>query len=68
MTGDAIDTWARIRQRNLEKIVAKLLAQERVPKKLLKDWMDKSADPAQVEQSIEATQKVVDWLDGEYDA
>jgi hypothetical protein len=65
---DSVDTWARIRQRNLEKIVAKLLAQERVPKKLLKDWMDKSADPNQVEQSIEATQKVVDWLGGEYDA
>jgi hypothetical protein len=68
MSETGVDTWARIRQRNLEKIVAKLLAQERVPKKLLKDWMDKSADPAQVEQSIEATQKVVDWLDGEYDA
>ena len=65
---DTVDTWARIRQRSLEKIVAKLLAQERVPKKLLKDWMDKSADPNQVEQSIEATQKVVDWLGGEYDA
>ncbi|MBX7248856.1 MAG: hypothetical protein K1X35_07330 [Caulobacteraceae bacterium] len=65
---EGVDTWARIRQRNLEKIVAKLLAQDGVPKKLLKDWMDKSADPNQVEQSIEATQKIVDWLGGEYDA
>jgi len=63
-----VDTWARIRQRNLEKIVAKLLQQERVPKKLLKDWMDKSANPEMVEQSIESTQKIVDWLGGEYDA
>jgi len=68
MTDTTVDTWARIRQRNLERIVAKLLEQEKVPKKLLKDWMDKSADPGQIEQSIEATQKVVDWLGGEYDA
>lgn len=68
MTDTTVDTWARIRQRNLERIVAKLLEQEKVPKELLKDWMDKSADPGQIEQSIEATQKVVDWLGGEYDA
>ena len=50
---DTVDTWARIRQRNLEKIVAKLLEQEKVPKKFIKDWMDKAADPKMVEQSIE---------------
>ena len=65
---DTVETWARIRQRNLERIVAKLLEQEKVPKKLIRDWMDKSADPKMVEQSIESTQKVVDWLEGEYGA
>ena len=65
---DQVDTWARIRQRNLERILAKLLEQEKVPRKLIKDWMDKSADPNMVEQSIESTQKVVDWLEGEYGA
>lgn len=65
---EQVDTWARIRQRNLERILAKLLEQEKVPKKIIKDWLEKSADPAMVEQSIESTQKVVDWLDGEYGA
>jgi hypothetical protein len=68
MTETASETWTRIRQRNVEKILAKLLAQDGVPKKLLKEWMDKSADPGQVEQSIESTQKIVEWLGGEYDA
>ena len=61
-----VDTWARIRQRNLEMIVAKLLEQEKAPKKLIADWIAKSRDPNMVEQSIESTQKLVDWLDGEY--
>lgn len=68
MSEQGVDTWARIRQRNLEKIVAKLLESERVPKKLIADWLAKSSDPNLVEQSIESTQAVVDWLDGEYRA
>jgi len=66
MTEQGVDTWARIRQRNLEKLVAKLLEQERVPKKLIAEWIAKSSDPNMVEQSIESTQKLCDWLDNEY--
>ena len=66
MTEQGVDTWARIRQRNLEKLVAKLLEQEKAPKKLIQDWIAKSSDPNMVEQSIESTQKLCDWLDGEY--
>jgi hypothetical protein len=68
MSEQGVDTWARIRQRNLEKIVAKLLESEKVPRKLINDWLAKSSDPNMVEQSIESTQKVVDWIDGEYRA
>ena len=68
MSEQGVDTWARIRQRNLEKIVAKLLESEKVPRKLINDWLAKSSDPNMVDQSIESTQKVVDWLDGEYRA
>ena len=66
MTEAVDDTWARIRQRNLERILAKFLETEKVPKALLEGWLDTSGDPDKVEQSIEAAQKVVDWLDGEY--
>ena len=68
MSEQGVDAWARIRQRNLEKIVAKLLESEKVPRKLINDWLAKSSDPNMVEQSIESTQKVVDWIDGEYRA
>lgn len=68
MTEQGVDTWARIRQRNLEKIVVKLLENEKAPKKLIAEWVAKSGDPNMVEQSIDATQKLCDWLDGEYRA
>jgi hypothetical protein len=63
-----IDAWWRIRQRNLEKIVAKLLETEKAPHKLIEDWLAKSSDPNLVEQSIESTQKLVDWMDDHWRA
>ena len=65
---DQVDTWARIRQRNLEKILAKFLETEKVPRKLIDDWIATSSDPNKVEQSIESTQRLVDWIDGEWKA
>jgi hypothetical protein len=60
--------WARIRQRNLEKILAAYLRTEKVPGKLIDAWIETSSDPNKVEQSIEATQRLADWIDGEWRA
>lgn len=60
---EVTDGWARIRQRNLEQIVAAMLRADRVPKRLIDEWLATSSDPAKAELSIEVTQKLVQAID-----